>query len=64
MTTRRTAVVTGGAGGLGAATAIRLREDGLRVIMIDLSGADVDADVTDEHAMTKVAEEIGASTSS
>ena len=40
MTTARTALVTGGASGLGAATAVRLRAEGLTVITLDLSGAD------------------------
>ena len=59
MITTRTAVVTGGASGLGAATATRLRENGLTVVTLDLSGADVTVDVTDEHALTAVAEQIG-----
>jgi NAD(P)-dependent dehydrogenase (short-subunit alcohol dehydrogenase family) len=33
----RTAVITGGASGLGAAAAERLREDGARVITVDLA---------------------------
>jgi 2-dehydro-3-deoxy-L-rhamnonate dehydrogenase (NAD+) len=59
MTTSRTALVTGGASGLGAATATRLRADGLEVATVDLAGADVTADVTDEQALQRVAEEIG-----
>jgi NAD(P)-dependent dehydrogenase (short-subunit alcohol dehydrogenase family) len=59
MTTTSTAVVTGGASGLGAATATRLRENGLRVVTLDLSGADVTVDVTDEEALTRVAEQVG-----
>ena len=59
MTTTRTALVTGGASGLGAATAERLRADGLTVITLDLAGADVAADVTDEHALRRVADEVG-----
>ncbi|SEP98789.1 3-oxoacyl-[acyl-carrier protein] reductase [Streptomyces sp. yr375] len=58
-TTARTALVTGGAGGLGAATAERLRADGLTVTTLDLQGADVHADVTDEDALRRVAGEIG-----
>jgi NAD(P)-dependent dehydrogenase (short-subunit alcohol dehydrogenase family) len=34
----RTALVTGGASGLGAASAARLRADGLTVTTLDLSG--------------------------
>jgi 2-dehydro-3-deoxy-L-rhamnonate dehydrogenase (NAD+) len=59
MTTTRTALVTGGASGLGAAAAERLRADGLHVITLDLAGADVCADVTDERALRQVAEDTG-----
>lgn len=60
----RIALVTGGASGLGAASAARLRADGLTVITLDLSGAagltvDVTADVTDEAALREVADRIG-----
>ena len=52
--------MTGGASGLGAATAERLRADGLTVITLDLgAGADVTADVTDEAALRRVAEDTG-----
>lgn len=56
----RTAVVTGGARGLGAATAVKLRNDGVRVVTIDLAG-DVDRhlDVTDDRALATAADEIG-----
>jgi 2-dehydro-3-deoxy-L-rhamnonate dehydrogenase (NAD+) len=60
MTTRRTALVTGGASGLGAATAERLRHDGLRVVTLDLAGADLTVDVTDEEAVRAAAAEVGA----
>jgi 2-dehydro-3-deoxy-L-rhamnonate dehydrogenase (NAD+) len=54
------ALVTGGASGLGAATAVRLRADGLTVTTLDISGpADVTADVTDEAALRRVADQIG-----
>ena len=56
----RTALVTGGASGLGAASAARLRAEGLTVITLDVSGpADVAADVTDEAALHQVAGQIG-----
>ncbi len=56
----RTALVTGGASGLGAASAARLRADGLTVSTLDVSGpADVTADVTDEAALRRVAGQIG-----
>jgi 2-dehydro-3-deoxy-L-rhamnonate dehydrogenase (NAD+) len=56
----RTAVITGGARGLGAATAERLRADGVRVLTLDIAG-DVDhvLDVTDEAALASLAETIG-----
>jgi 3-oxoacyl-[acyl-carrier protein] reductase len=60
MATSRTALVTGGASGLGAAAAERLRADGLTVITLDLgAGADVTADVTDEAALRRVAADTG-----
>jgi NAD(P)-dependent dehydrogenase (short-subunit alcohol dehydrogenase family) len=59
MTTSRTALVTGGASGLGAATAERLGADGLTVIRLDIAGGDVTADVTDEEALRRVADEVG-----
>jgi NAD(P)-dependent dehydrogenase (short-subunit alcohol dehydrogenase family) len=41
----RTAVVTGSASGIGAATAARLKDDGHRVIGVDIQEADVVADL-------------------
>ncbi len=55
----RTALVTGGASGLGEASVQRLRADGLKVTSLDLKGADVCADVTDEEALRRVAQDIG-----
>ena len=52
--------MTGGARGLGAATAERLRTDGFDVTTLDLRGADVSADVTDEEALRRLADQIGA----
>jgi NAD(P)-dependent dehydrogenase (short-subunit alcohol dehydrogenase family) len=60
MTGPRAALVTGGASGLGAASAVRLRADGLTVTTLDVNGpADVVADVTDEAALRRVAAQIG-----
>jgi len=59
MATNRTALVTGGARGLGAACAERLRADGLTVTTLDLQAADVAADVTDAAALRQVAERVG-----
>ena len=59
MSTARVALVTGGASGLGAAATERLRADGLQVTTLDLRGADICADVTDEAALRRVADEIG-----
>ena len=57
--TSRTAVITGGAQGLGAAAAERLRAEGMSVVTLDLSGADVDCDVSDDAAVARVAEQVG-----
>ena len=47
-----TALVTGGASGIGAATAVRLRAAGIRVVTADLApGADEKLDVTDPAAV-------------
>ena len=47
MSERSVAVVTGAASGMGAATAAVLQSRNRRVIGIDLSGSDVDADLGD-----------------
>lgn len=56
----RTAVVTGAASGLGAATCVRLRRDGVRCIGLDLHpDADEVVDVTDAEAVAEVAARVG-----
>lgn len=56
----RTAVVTGGASGLGAAAAVRLRADGIHVHTLDLAaGADHVVDVVDDAALSRLSAEIG-----
>jgi 2-dehydro-3-deoxy-L-rhamnonate dehydrogenase (NAD+) len=56
----RTAVVTGGMSGLGAATAARLSQDGVRVVRLDVTeGADVRVDVTDASAVADAAASLG-----
>lgn len=56
----RTAIVTGGASGLGAATASKLRSDGVKVVTVDLQGeADIHLDVTDEAALLDAARSVG-----
>lgn len=56
----RTALITGGASGLGRAAAVRLAADGVRVITLDIAaGADLVVDVTDAAAVQAAAEETG-----
>ncbi len=58
----KTAVVTGGGSGIGAAIALRLRADGLRVAILDLNPGDekfsYTADVTDRAAVHAALDEI------
>jgi len=56
----RRAVITGGASGLGAATASRLRAVGIDCVTVDRAGdADEIVDVTDERAVIDLADRIG-----
>jgi len=58
--TRKKAIVTGGASGLGAATAERLRAEGLSVTTLDLADADMAVDVTDGEALLQAADRVGS----
>ena len=58
--TRKKAIVTGGASGLGAATAERLRAEGLSVTTLDLADADMAVDVTDEEALLQAVDRVGS----
>ena len=56
----RTAAITGGASGLGLASAERLARDGVDVVTLDIApGADVIVDVSDPAAVAAAAERIG-----
>ena len=56
----RTAVVTGGMSGIGAAAAERLRSDGVKVLTLDLApGADLVVDVTDPDRVREAAAAAG-----
>jgi meso-butanediol dehydrogenase/(S,S)-butanediol dehydrogenase/diacetyl reductase len=59
----RRALVTGGAGGIGQATAAVLAERGARVVTVDLTGGDIDADLREpdavEAAVGEAAERLG-----
>jgi NAD(P)-dependent dehydrogenase (short-subunit alcohol dehydrogenase family) len=46
-----TAVVTGGASGIGAAVVARLRNDGEPVTVWDLNGGDIDCDISDSDSV-------------
>lgn len=56
----RRAVVTGGASGLGAATAQRLVDGGVEVVRVDVAGdCDVQLDITDDTAIEAARADIG-----
>ncbi|MBI1943994.1 MAG: SDR family oxidoreductase [Betaproteobacteria bacterium] len=54
----KTAIVTGGAAGIGAATVARLREEGANVVVFDLN-AEKKVDITDYEAVKKAVAEVG-----
>jgi 2-hydroxycyclohexanecarboxyl-CoA dehydrogenase len=54
----KTAIVTGGAAGIGAAVVSRFREEGTRVVVFDLKG-DPPVDITDYAAVKKAVESAG-----
>jgi NAD(P)-dependent dehydrogenase (short-subunit alcohol dehydrogenase family) len=56
----RTAVITGGTSGIGLASAIRLRQDGIKVTTFDISPeADFVLDISDSAAVTAAATQLG-----
>jgi 3-oxoacyl-[acyl-carrier protein] reductase len=56
----RTAIVTGGQSGIGAATAARLTSEGVKVITLDIAdGADLHVDVADPAAVHAAADLVG-----
>lgn len=55
----KTAVVTGAAGTMGRAVVSFLKEDGLRVIGIDLKGSDVQCDIGNPGAVSSAIRQIG-----
>jgi NAD(P)-dependent dehydrogenase (short-subunit alcohol dehydrogenase family) len=52
----QTSVVVGGASGIGAAVAARLREAGAEVVVWDVAGGDVVCDITDPDQVTAAVE--------
>ena len=54
----KTAIVTGGAAGIGAAVVQRFRDEGTRVVVFDLN-AEKSIDITDYEAVKKAVDEAG-----
>ncbi|RSM43167.1 SDR family NAD(P)-dependent oxidoreductase [Amycolatopsis balhimycina DSM 5908] len=60
MFSSRTALITGGASGLGKATAGRLEREGVKAITLDIAeGADIFCDVSDPADVQAAAEQVG-----
>ncbi|HZX08222.1 SDR family NAD(P)-dependent oxidoreductase [Kribbella sp.] len=60
MNVARSAVVTGGMSGIGAAAAARLAEDGVTVVTLDVAdGADLQVDVTDPDGVRAAVAQVG-----
>jgi 3-oxoacyl-[acyl-carrier protein] reductase len=60
MSPVHTALVTGGVSGIGKAAAIRLAEDGVRVVTLDIAdGADLTVDIVNDAAVRAAAEQVG-----
>ncbi len=58
MTTRgMTAIVTGGGSGIGRAVVDRLREAGQTVVVWDISGGDIDCDISDPESVSTALEQ-------
>lgn len=54
-----TALITGGASGIGAACATALRREGVKVVVADISGGDEKVDITDPAAVADLRCRIG-----
>jgi NAD(P)-dependent dehydrogenase (short-subunit alcohol dehydrogenase family) len=57
---RRVAIVTGGAGGIGAATCVALRAEGYAVVAFDIAGDAMRVDVTDPQAVATAIDAVAA----
>jgi sorbitol-6-phosphate 2-dehydrogenase len=60
MLKNKTAIVTGGAQGLGAAICERLRREGAKVIAADIKGTDTKVDVTNEAEVKALFDRVGS----
>jgi 3-oxoacyl-[acyl-carrier protein] reductase len=55
----KVAVVTGAAGTMGRAVVSFLKEDGLRVVGLDLKGSDIDCDIGNAEAVAAAMQGVG-----